>query len=429
MDRSWMYKKHNTLEYVHGVQEFVKIAEEYASKIGENYIVCPCYDCRNLKKFRSSEQIKEHLIRRGFKLGYDWWIWHGETVLTSNSTNQRECRKNVEKDQSNENNVGNDGDNDRLDEMMRDMQGDLNEMPQEFESFFASSGKPLFSGCSKFTKLSAVLKLYTVKAKNKWSDKRSTELLELLKGMLLIENELPCSTYECGASRYKQKGLDDACEQKKGPPAKLLWYLPVIPRFKRLFANAKDAKNLQWHASGRKEDGKLRHPVDSPQWKNINKKFPDFGAENRNLKLGLCTDGMNPNGNMSSRHSTWPVLLTVYNLPPWLCMKRKYIMLLLLISGPKQPGNDIDVYLAPLIEDLKMLWNEGVTVFDAHSQTNFTLRAMLFCTISICRKNVFMSHRTFLPIDHPYRKRKKTFNGKSETGVARLPLSGDVVYE
>ncbi|XP_019182646.1 PREDICTED: uncharacterized protein LOC109177671 [Ipomoea nil] len=460
MDRSWMYKKRNTLEYVHGVQEFVKIAEEYAR--------------------------------------YDWWIWHGETVLTSNSTNQRECRKNVEKDQSNEDNVGNDGDNDRLDELMRDMQGDLNEMPQEFESFFESSGKPLFSGCSKFTKLLAVLKLYTVKAKHRWSDKSFTELLELLKGMLPNENELPCSTYEakkmlcplsmeierihacpndcilywnqnkdlhvcpkCGASRYKRKGLDDACEQKKGPPAKLLWYLPVIPRFKRLFANAKDAKNLQWHASGRKEDGKLRHPADSPQWKNINKKFSDFGAENRNLRLGLCTDGMNPHGNMSSRHSTWPVLLTVYNLPPWLCMKRKYIMLSLLISGPKQPGNDIDVYLAPLIEDLKMLWNEGVTVFDAHSQTNFTLRAMLFCTINdfpaygnlsgyttkgakacpVCedetvdlwlnnsRKNVFMSHRTFLPIDHPYRKRKKAFNGKSETGVARLPLSGDVVYD
>ena len=38
-------------------------------------------------------------------------------------------------------------------------------------------------------------------------------------------------------------------------------------------------------------------------------------------------------------------------------MKRKYIMMTLLISGSKQPGNDIDVYLAPLIDDLK---NYGV---------------------------------------------------------------------
>ena len=31
---------------------------------------------------------------------------------------------------------------------------------------------------------------------------------------------------------------------KKGPPAKVLWYLPIIPRFKRLFANGDDAKDL-----------------------------------------------------------------------------------------------------------------------------------------------------------------------------------------
>ena len=46
----------------------------------------------------------------------------------------------------------------------------------------------------------------------------------------------------------------------------------------------------------------------------------------------------------------WPVLLVIYNLPPWLCMKRKYMMLSMMISGPRQPGNDIDVYLSPLIE-------------------------------------------------------------------------------
>ncbi|KAL9674273.1 hypothetical protein QQ045_030544 [Rhodiola kirilowii] len=40
-------------------------------------------------------------------------------------------------------------------------------------------------------------------------------------------------------------------------------------------------------------------------------------------------------------------------------MKRRYMMLSLLISGPWQPGNDTDVYLAPLTDDLKLLWDEG----------------------------------------------------------------------
>ena len=52
-------------------------------------------------------------------------------------------------------------------------------------------------------------------------------------------------------------------------------------------------------------------------------------------------------------------------------------MLTMLISGPKQPGYDINVYLAPLIDDLKLMWEEGVQCFDAHRNERFTLRAVL----------------------------------------------------
>ena len=54
------------------------------------------------------------------------------------------------------------------------------------------------------------------------------------------------------------------------------------------------------------------------------------------------------------------------------------MMLSLLISSPKQPGNDIDVYLAPLIEDLKTLWDVGVDVFDAYRKQTFNLRVVLW---------------------------------------------------
>jgi hypothetical protein len=45
----------------------------------------------------------------------------------------------------------------------------------------------------------------------------------------------------------------------------------------------------------------------------------------------------------------------VYNLASWLCMKRKFIMMPLLISGLVQVGNDIDVYLQSVIDDLLIL--------------------------------------------------------------------------
>ena len=61
-------------------------------------------------------------------------------------------------------------------------------------------------------------------------------------------------------------------------------------------------------------------------------------------------------------------------------MKRKYIMMPLLIQGPRQPGNDIDVYLRPLVDDLQLLWNDGVRVWDEFKKENFMLRSLLFVT-------------------------------------------------
>ncbi len=89
----------------------------------------------------------------------------------------------------------------------------------------------------------------------------------------------------------------------------------------------------------------LRHPTDGIQWRNFDWKHKDFAAEVRNIRFGLSTDGMNPFGKIGNSHSTWLVTLCIYNLPSWLCMKHKFIILHLLISGLVQVDNDIDVYL------------------------------------------------------------------------------------
>jgi len=58
------------------------------------------------------------------------------------------------------------------------------------------------------------------------------------------------------------------------------------------------------------------------------------------------------------------------------------MMLSMMISGPRQPRNDIDVYLSPLNEDLTKLWDDEVLVFDGFRNETFQMRAMLFCTIN-----------------------------------------------
>jgi hypothetical protein len=118
----------------------------------------------------------------------------------------------------------------------------------------------------------------------------------------------------------------------------------------------------------------LRYPADGSNWRKINRKFEDFAGDARNIRFGLSTDGFNPFGEQSSSHSTWPMTLCIYNLPPWLYMKRKFIMMPVLIQGPRQPDNDIDVYLRPLVDELLQRWaNPSVRVWDEHKQEEFDL--------------------------------------------------------
>jgi hypothetical protein len=94
----------------------------------------------------------------------------------------------------------------------------------------------------------------------------------------------------------------------------------------------------------------------------------------------MSTDGMNSFMN-SSTHSTWPIVLMILNLPPWLCNKQKYIMVLGLILGPQQCVNDINTYFKPLAEDLKEQWyNDRMQVWDEHKHVHFGLKAILFVT-------------------------------------------------
>jgi hypothetical protein len=52
-------------------------------------------------------------------------------------------------------------------------------------------------------------------------------------------------------------------------------------------------------------------------------------------------------------------------------------MLSLIISGPSAPGQNIDVYLASLVSELKELWKVGVQTFDVTSKKKFTMRSAL----------------------------------------------------
>ena len=271
----------------------------------------------------------------------------------------------------------------------------------------------------------------------------------------------------CGESRWKTVASSDPDEtgpsrrSKKPVPRKVLRYFPLTPRLQRLFMTKETSLDMQWHKDGRVDDGTMRHPADSKAWKHFDKEHTKFAKEARNVRLGLASDGFNPFGIMSVSHTTWPVILIPYNLPPWLCMKQPYWIMSMIIPGPKSAGNNIDVYLQPLIDELKTLWYEGANTYDAAEKKNFPMYACLLWTINdfpayamlsgcstkgklacpCCHihtdglwlkfgfKHCYMGHRRFLPANHKWRRNKVCFNNRTENREAPVPISGPEVEQ
>nr|GEV94204.1 hypothetical protein [Tanacetum cinerariifolium] len=132
---------------------------------------------------------------------------------------------------------------------------------------------------------------------------------------------------------------------------------------------------------GLAKDGKLRHLADGLAWKAFDARYPKFASDPHSVRLGLASDGFNLFRTMSTSYSTWPVVLIPYNLPPWICMKRKSLILSSIIPGGKAPGDDINIYLIPLIKELKLLW-KGVDAYDTFSKERFKLSASLLRAVN-----------------------------------------------
>ncbi|KAL5556693.1 hypothetical protein UlMin_038929 [Ulmus minor] len=403
MNKDWVHLNRVTDEYLQGAWNFVKSVEKNFGH--PEKILCPCKSCRNLSH-QLVNIVYEHLVIKGMDPTYTQWYFHGEDV------NEDEEMVGL--------NIGGDAYDLYRAAFMNDEAGmeEPNEMAdREFNDHLNDAETPLYFGCNNYTKLSAIVSLYKLKTTYRMSDRCFNGLLEILHDMLPSPNHIiksmqdtkknfktfdlgyekinacvnDCCLFrgneanvdtclKCGASRWK---LDKHTKKiKKSVPAKVLIYFPIIPRFQRMFRSKKMAKELRWHFEHKRGDGKMDHPVDSAAWELVNDKWPTFASDPRNLRLGLATDGFNPFSNLSSTYSCWPAMLVTYNLPPWLCMKKENIMLSLLIPGPRQPGNDIDIYLQPLIDDLKLLWNEGAIVYDAFENTSFNLRALLLWTVN-----------------------------------------------
>jgi hypothetical protein len=310
-----------------------------------------------------------------------------------------------------------------------DIIGSNNEEPNDraknFFKLLEEAQKELYPGCKEATKVSFIVRLFQIKCMYGLSNSALDAIIQLFSLVLpeghCIPNTLDkvqkvvrdlgldyqkihacvndCVLFRkgyakmnscpiCGESRWKMAAAGENDEGsgtgagKKRFPRKILRYFPLIPRLQRLYMRETTSSYMRWHKEGLVRDEKMRHPADSPAWKHVDNDYKEFAKDPRNVRLGLASDGFNPFGMLNVTYTTWPVILIPYNLPPWFCLKQPYWMMSMLILGPKSPGNSIDVYLQPLIDELKDLWVNGVATWDAKEKKIFTLRAILLRTIN-----------------------------------------------
>jgi len=174
----------------------------------------------------------------------------------------------------------------------------------------------------------------------------------------------------------------ELAEERLSLHIKKLRYFPITPRLQRLFMSQRTAEHVTWHQSHHAVDGVMMHPSNDEAWKHFNSMHPHFSAESKNVSLGLCTDGFNPFGSFTAPYSCWPVILTVYNLPPGMCMRPEFMFLSMVIPGPSNPERNIDVCLRPLIDELTRLWSSRVLTYNILRKQNFVMRAALMWTIN-----------------------------------------------
>lgn len=486
--RKWMYKRllpnraGMRTEFVSGVKNFIEQAirqPEFTDNGGK--LRCPCSKHRNID-FLTPGEVTLDLYKHGFQPSYWCWDSHGESSLSSSSRNANNVNRESTCNQpssfeSQRNNyeamIVDAIRPENLDQFEPQQEEPPNREAKLFYDLLQSAQRPLWEGCDTHSELSMAVELLTIKSEGNMSQKGFDKLLKTMKkGMpkdnclvpnfyyakkLVSKLEMESKVIDCCINGcmlyYKDYEMAKECRFCHAPryrvgkggkvlALKSMHYLPITPRLKRLYASENSARHMRWHYEHQQVEGVLEHPSDAEAWKHFDQKYPEFASESRNVRLGLCSDGFTPFGQSASPYSCWPVIVTPYNLPPWMCMSTPYLFLTMIIPGRRNPKSKIDVYLQPLIDELKSLWDEGALTYDVSKKQNFVMRAALMWTINdfpaygmlsgwmtagkmacpCCmhhtkafrlenggKSSWFDCQRKFLPSDHPFRRNKDGF--------------------
>lgn len=128
-------------------------------------IMCYCKDCRNMSH-HTFDIVYEHLVIKGMDMTYKIWYRHGDEVCVRDEIEDvyifdefNMCRSTYEREEVSD------------DPCLSSIENGLNQKVEDARI-------PLYLECVKFTKMSAIVALYKLKALSGWKNKSFSDLLE-----------------------------------------------------------------------------------------------------------------------------------------------------------------------------------------------------------------------------------------------------------
>ena len=310
IDKSWISKSRNTPEYADGLRQF------FFPKCGFN-------------KWQRRDIVEEHLILKPFPKNYKFWYWHGEesnatvqqisqsTHVIEDNLQPQDPMEIIINDafgftRNNVNELGISSNHINREEIFDE--GHIEGHNEDYIKFYElveDGNQPLYEGCTKYSKLSFLIKLYHIKFFYRMANKVMSMILELLKDVF-EDAKIPSSFYEArktinklGLNYTKIHARSNDCmlyfgedeelqefkrcktsrwkDNKKKQPAKILRYFSLKLRLQRLFMCYKTVESMRWHSLEGCQDGLMRHHRESQAWKTFDLCHPEFVADPRNI--------------------------------------------------------------------------------------------------------------------------------------------------
>ncbi len=270
----------------------------------------------------------------------------------------------------------------------------------------------------------------------------------LLKDTLVPLRKYECCVNDCiiyrkvlGGADYSKLTECPVCQEsryKDGSKVaqKIFTYMPIKQRLQRYFGETSIAKLLH--------QGKLDgNPADIMRDFQDGKSFRSWfathgifeGFEDASFPMGLFADGQNPNRDTNACRSMWPLLVTLFSLPPEYRTVLGPLMVIGVIPGNAETGGEpqsLDPYVEVFVDEILEI--DGSVMYSSLKAKSVEVKASLlfitadlpaasklchtagcqglsgcvFCNnkASSCKelsKPLHLNNRRFLPLDHPFR--------------------------